>query len=563
MKSFIFKELLLTSFVERKARKISFDPTVTVVRGNNETGKSSLLKSLFRTFGADPARVHPKWVETEVRSVVRFEIDGVAYSILRYGNSFAAFDAAGKLIGRFQSVTKGLAPFLAELFNFGLRLPSRNGTLTALPPAYYFLPFYMDQDASWASAWAGFANLGQFSNWRRSVIEYHAGIRGNDYYAAQAQKLETETDLNRVRRRQEVHREIYSGLTKRFAPAQFNVDFARYKDDVDELLKQCERLRKREEEFKAQISELQNRRQSLTGQLLIARHARDESRKDFDLATSLGGDVECPTCGAHYANSFAERFHLATDEGHCNELITELLGALEEIDRRVESEVVESTKIMNELSDIERLLARREGEVALVDLIQQEGRRELGEVMAENIGELDAEANRLAGHTESLVKEMARLDSKDRRKEVNGFYEDRMRLFLSSLDVRTVPDSAIAKVDAQIRGTGSELPRAILALQLAFFHVVARFGSAVLSPLVIDSPNQQDQDSKHLERILDFIRDHRPSKTQLILAVVDAPGVEFGGKEIHLQKKYGLLDEGEFFDVGDEVRALEDAALRG
>lgn len=134
MSNFIFKEMLLASFTERKARRIQFDPKVTIIRGDNETGKSSLIKSLVRTFGAEPAKVHPKWLEADVRSVVKFEVDAIPYAILRHGNSFAVFDGNGTALGQFQSVTRDLAPFLAKLFNFGLRLPDREGAFVALPP---------------------------------------------------------------------------------------------------------------------------------------------------------------------------------------------------------------------------------------------------------------------------------------------------------------------------------------------------------------------------------------------------------------------------------------------
>jgi predicted ATPase len=83
MKSFIFKEMLLASFLEKKARRIRFDPKMTIIRGGNETGKSSLIKSIFRTFGAEPAKVHSKWIDADVRSVIRFEVDGTLFALLQ------------------------------------------------------------------------------------------------------------------------------------------------------------------------------------------------------------------------------------------------------------------------------------------------------------------------------------------------------------------------------------------------------------------------------------------------------------------------------------------------
>src|SRR5690348_8331513 len=122
MKRFSFQELVLASFKERKARRIQFHPQVTIIRGENETGKSSLMKSLFRTLGAEPSKVHPNWLDADVRSLVRFELDHVQYTMLRYTNNFTIFDGTGKPLRRFRSVTNDLGPYLARLFSFGLRL---------------------------------------------------------------------------------------------------------------------------------------------------------------------------------------------------------------------------------------------------------------------------------------------------------------------------------------------------------------------------------------------------------------------------------------------------------
>jgi hypothetical protein len=561
MSNFIFKEMLLASFRERKARRIQFDPKVTIIRGNNETGKSSLIKSLVRTLGAEPAKVHPKWLEANVRSVVRFEVDAIPYAILRHGNSFAVFDGNGTALGQFQSVTRDLAPFLAKLFNFGLRLPDREGAFVALPPAYYLLPFYADQDASWSKARSGFSKLEQFSNWQRSVVEYHAGIRGNSFYEAQGKKLDAETRLNRLRRRRDGLKEVYAGLSKRFSAAQFNIDFSAYKQEVDELLVSCETLQKREEKYKAKVSALWNQSQILKTQLDIALHAREEAKLDFDYANSTGEHIDCPTCGAHYTNSFAERFSIAIDEDHCAGLALTLKDELSEVQRKLAVEVESSMKVAEELAAIEKLLAKREGEIALGDLIQQEGRRELREVMNDDLGGLLRAEGVESSRIHDAEQQMKSLDSRERRKEVNGFYETKMRLFLNDLDVQSVQDKAIKKVDGTISDTGSELPRALLAQQFAMLHVIKKFGSAAFAPILLDSPNQQDQDDRHLDRILRFIRDRRPASTQLILALVDTPGVDFGGHEVVLDTKHRLLQEEDFAEVGNEVQEFIDAAL--
>jgi hypothetical protein len=562
MKRFFFREMLLASFKDRKARRIQFDPDVTIVRGENETGKSSLLKSLFRTFGAEPAKVHPNWIDADVRSVVRFELDGVQHGILRHNNNFTVFNAKDAPIGRFRSVTNEVGPYFARLFSFGLRLPNQQGVFTALPPAFYFLPYYMDQDGSWTASWAAFAKLKQFSNWKKGVLEYHAGIRGNEYYETQARKLEAENELEKSRRKKLGLQEIYDSLSTRFEAAQFNVDFTIYKAELEELLRRCDQLRAEEETYKARLSELRNKRQSLKTQLDIATHAREESRRDLDHAHAVeGDDVQCPTCGAEYSNDFAERFAIAVDEDYCASLVVTLGEEIHLIDQKIAHEQTGAEKLGGERAQIEKLLAKHEGEVALSDLIRQEGRNELKGVMLSDISALEEEEGTHGVRVTNSEAKLKQLDSRERRKEVNAYYEERMQRFLQRLDVHSVSDAAVKKLDAPLKDTGSELPRALLAYQIAFLHVIEKFGTSARAPLVIDSPNQQDQDPKHIVKMLEFIRNERPPQTQMILGLVDTAGISFGGTEIMLDRKHSLLSEEDFDQVGPEVQGFIDRSL--
>lgn len=53
MPRFALKELLLISLKEKRAKKIAFHPRVTLLKGVNSTGKSSLIKSIYGSLGGD------------------------------------------------------------------------------------------------------------------------------------------------------------------------------------------------------------------------------------------------------------------------------------------------------------------------------------------------------------------------------------------------------------------------------------------------------------------------------------------------------------------------------
>lgn len=144
MKNLRFESLELLSLKERRARRIPFHPKVTVIIGENDVGKSSVIKSIYWTLGADAAKVHANWVEANIKSLLTFTVDDVRYRVLSERNSFSFFTDDGKLVIRAKSVVKELAPFMAELLDFKLVLSNRAGDPEIPPPAYAFLPFYID-----------------------------------------------------------------------------------------------------------------------------------------------------------------------------------------------------------------------------------------------------------------------------------------------------------------------------------------------------------------------------------------------------------------------------------
>ena len=50
------------------------------------------------------------------------------------------------------------------------------------PPAYNYLPFYIDQDHYEGNNYAAFKNLGQYVGFRENVLFYHLGVYNEEYF---------------------------------------------------------------------------------------------------------------------------------------------------------------------------------------------------------------------------------------------------------------------------------------------------------------------------------------------------------------------------------------------
>ena len=56
--------------------------------------------------------------------------------------------------------------------------------------------------------------------------------------------------------------------------------------------------------------------------------------------------------------------------------------------------------------------------------------------------------------------------------------------------------------------------------------------------------------------VCDFIKAKMPDDGQLVLALVDASGVDFGGSVVELTKKRAVLNRADYRTIGHEVEAL-------
>lgn len=417
MPAFELLELMLLSGTNRAAKRVKFNPHRTIILGGNDTGKSSILKSIYETFGASAAVVHPDWRQLNVTSVVRFRLHGREYTILRQGRFHAVFDHQQHVLGTFDSITHGLGPFLGELFGFQLRLNDREGEIITPPPAYFFLPFYIDQDAGWNKNLASFARLQQLPNWKKSVVEYHIGLKPDEYYRLRSEAEVKKEQIRASAAELRVLRSIVSTVREEIGAPGVDVDLEAFRTQIQELLEEVGKLQVVEERLRSELVALQSRRSSVQSQLEIARAAWKEVRADYVFATEELEEpvLHCPICGAGYENSFVERFHIAEDENQIAELIVSLEAELAEIDRQVAQSDTEFVANQEQITRLNELLESRQKDVTLAEVVQSEGRKEVYTLFRTKISEaeqkiLDEEIDR-----ERLVRQMDKFTKREDR----------------------------------------------------------------------------------------------------------------------------------------------------
>lgn len=561
MKNLRFHELLLLSRSERRARRVKFHPKANVIRGPNGTGKSSLLKSLYWTLGAEPSHIHPRWREANVAASLRISIDDLFIRVIRFGNRYCIFDHADTFIAAFPGVTSGLSSYFANLFDFHLLLPTRGGDAQATP-AFLFLPFYLDQDNGWTSPHESFAQLGQFVAPRKDTLEFHTGIRPSEYYEAKSRQTKAEIGLQPLRAQRSALQGVLSTIDARLATLSFDLDLSIYQAEIRRLLERCNALRDVEDSRKRSMVDAFAYKRAVEEQQTAVQDALQELRADREYAARIADPVICPTCHALYSNGFAERFEIALDEDTCITLLSELKDQEHDAANRWEQARESVSDARETIAEIEQILSIKRGEIALADVLRKEGQKDVSRELQNQIAELDQKIGRLDGDKTAASSDMKQFEDRKRRQVILEFYRAEMSRLLMRLDVSNLTEASYKDLHCTIKESGSHLPRAILAYFYSLLHTIGNYSTSTFCPVVIDSPHQQDQDADNWARILDCIRAEQPGDAQLILATSSDTGFDFGGNILDLSVKDQLLLDDDFEPVSRELLPLIDVGLR-
>ncbi|MHC2088611.1 hypothetical protein [Methylobacterium sp. CM6244] len=554
MKKLKFTKLYLLSRKERKARKEVIDPNITVIFGENDTGKSHFVKSMYTAFGAEPQVINEKWVQASVTIMMDFLINEKSYSILKFNNQYGLFDGDGKLLWGAVSIVSDLGPKIAQLLDFTIELSTRDDRLIVPPPQFIFLPFFQDQDRGWNDGWSSFKNVQMISGYKRSILEYHTGIRPREFYIAKAAKSEAQhaqNDLRAERRALDKATERLragrAGIAVTFQPELFA-------DQIKQLLRDLSGLQENYFYIKQKIADLQSRRAVLIEEIEISRASLYELDKDYRFVQEkFDYNIICSTCNTVHDNNFANRFGLISDVDACRDLLSKARQHLGGVESDIARQFHELQFQDERIDRIKNILEATHGETKLNDMLTDESERILDAT-------IDAERSSLErGIVEWLMKEnvadgeMSDHSNPKKKKEIISLYFGKLVLFAEELGIN-FSSSAFSSVAPKLNETGSYGQRAFLAYQYALLHTIQEFTTSVLCPIIIDTVLKEDPDKENIERILAFAINNRPKRMQLILGTVSLHNVKYSGYTINPTIKESFLSASQFEEIDLHLR---------
>ena len=158
----VVSSITMVDLTNKEAKRISFSPGKNMLTSaHNHLGKSVIMKSIYYTLGADV--YYPTPIKRlNLLTYIDFLLNEQQYRIARLNNSFVLY-CNGIFAGVYSSVG-AFEEELCNLFNLEINLigKDQDGTIVKCPPAFYYMPYYIDQENGWAVNSFSFNRITQF-----------------------------------------------------------------------------------------------------------------------------------------------------------------------------------------------------------------------------------------------------------------------------------------------------------------------------------------------------------------------------------------------------------------
>lgn len=547
-----FKDILIADVDKHTARYVEFQQGLNVITStDNHVGKSSLLKSLYYAMGAE-VKFDNTWGKSTKVTAVRVIINNQTYRFVRFLRRYAVFHEE-TLVLLTDSVTKGLAPKLEELFNFSIYLAEKSDArkIIQAPPAFTFMPYYIDQDIGWKGLYESFLSLDQFEkNERIKSIYFHLGLYNRSTIEKMGERDRYKNEIIALQKREKDIRITLDALLDEIE----NLVIADNEDELEKhLIIPKERIAYLVDEagkVRNRIQELQTTLQQHEYQLsVIIEYKKIKTPEEHDTKSIH----VCPRCGYEFDDeiySLVRNGYNQSNEEYLLQQIQMIIGSIKEDLRKQETEYI---RLMTKLQEQEK--AYDETQDAYDAYIRHRGLRETVRKLQMELDENTVAQRDKEEEIKTINKELRNIEGK---KDIEDNYIENVKRNIVKLSAWDSSFEGKFKLLTPITAQGSLEGKIVLSQYVGLFQTMDGIRSSVIRfPFVVDSPRGNEASDASSRDILDLIVGIS-SLPQVIMATVDYEKYKVSeeAKIIKLVAMKKLLDEDTYIEKEEEIESL-------
>ena len=556
MNSVYFEKILIADIYQKKAKLATFTKGINVISSNeNHVGKSSLIKSLYYSLGAD-IDYDNTWDKNTKLYILDFSINDKKYTIARFEKKFLLFDNIN-LIAFCKNVTKELSPKLEKIFGFAVYLPNKITKKHELaPPVFTYLPYYIDQDKGWGTEpYESFSNLNQYAKTSRiKSLYYHLQVYNKVSVDLQAQMDNGKhriTEIDSEIAKLETTLETLLSETKNIISAetmlQLENNLALPKEKIDRLMNEIGASRNRIQTLQSTLSHHQYQLSIIVEYKKI--HKSASPNKVNNKLTS------CPRCGYAFDEDLYQFIREQYNEQNEGFMIQQIQYIIKETIEEFEREKGNYVDLMKKLQQEEQLISLQQENYEVY--IKQRGLDSSINSLKTQLSNMVLEKESLESNIKNIRKELKDLPQK---KEIDNKYISDTRSNIIKLDAWNREYEEKIGLMKPLKGQGTLASKIILAQYVALFSTMQSFAIDNLRfPFVVDSPRSKEPSKKSSEEILNLILGIK-SLPQIILATMDFSEFDTIEKEninlLELHSNKALLNHDEYVSNNEYIENI-------
>lgn len=535
MKNMYFKNILIADIQKKTARFVSFKKGLNVITSSeNHVGKSSIIKSLYYALGAE-VKFDGRWHKYSKITAVTIDVDGFEYRIVRFNRKYAVFKEAN-LILLTDSVTTQLTPTLSEIFDFYVYLSEKNSEkqIVQAPPAFTFMPYYIDQDNGWSELYNSFERMDQFSKQERAKsLYFHLNIYNRDRIELQTQKDRYISEKKKLQDEEQEQIITINALSK-----ELNIIIPA--NNEKELESQLEIPKKRIEELVKIIGRKRNTIQKLQTSLELHENQLDIIHKYQQIETPRETRNKslhvCPNCGYELDDNLYKIVRNNYNQSNAAYLYAQIELIVDNIKKELISQEEQYIKLMANLKEEEHIYDESQDEYEVY--LRHRGLKETLIKYQNDLGYNRTVQAEIENNIKKIDKELKKQPDK---KIIEKVYIDYVKQNIMALGAWAQEYEGQIRLLKALNAQGSLMPKIILSQYIGLFQTMETMNcSTIRFPFIVDSPRSMESSVNSSKEILRMISkiNYLP---QIIVATVDYD--EFVIDHIETATKLFLSDE--------------------
>ena len=527
MKRLMIRKLIVISQSESRSLEVPFEKGLNIILGGNKTGKSSIIKSIFTTLGCECKRVEADWKKLVSTYLLFFKYGERQFCIVRQDKKFQIFE---NINHDFSCIIETNAfheysNCLMDILEIKMPCISKDGKQFNITPPLLFRFQYIDQDEGWSKIADSFKNVAYIKDWKANTNKYVCGYLDDSYYALQAQKAEHILERDDKKKELNYNQNFVSRITSTLTRIEDIESVEDVTTDIELLLAKAEELRKLQFSYNAEMTVLENDIYINQHKLHIVEHNLIETKKDIEYAMTQEDELICPFCGTIYSNGINEQLNITSDYAHCENLIAELKSSISVATKELEELKNKYNDVSVEIQSIEQKVQNTQELLSYSSFYKSKGQFEIYESCKRQLDVLQGEINSCVSKIAITDEKINEKKSKERSKDIR---EDIERYCRTLADAINVPKTFIKLRDfvQVINRTGSETPRLVYMYQSALYLYNLERAYSPFNFYVVDTPNQQGQDTENLGSIFKSLELFLSDEGQVIVGTERETGME-------------------------------------